>query len=116
MKTKTAELEAAFEAQYEKYEEKIALLEQEKAAVLEATLQKEQERTTTEQQHTLVESLVARFQQVPVEVLSTIWKIRDPERLRRLIVEVVRVPDIGTFAQMVEQAAHDGNGSQVPGP
>jgi hypothetical protein len=82
----------------------LAAMMAQKEAEFEARLQAELEaRLQADLQQTLVETLIARFQQVPVEVLRAVWQIHDLHRLRELITETVRVPDIGAFAQLVEQ-------------
>lgn len=100
---KTAELESAYVAKTAALEAKMATLEA-RTAAMEA-------RINTNLQQALIEALGVRFQQVPAEALSTIWKIRDPERLSQLITEAVKATDIGTFTQKLEQVAHQGNGS-----
>jgi hypothetical protein len=100
------ELQARFQAEKAELERKIRDDEAKKAELERKIRDDEAEKaeleTRSELQHTLVDALLTRFQQVPPAVLRDLWQVKRIRDLHTLIVGVVQAADVEEFAAMLK--------------
>jgi hypothetical protein len=83
---------------------------QEREAELKIQFRQQEEQLRHDLQQLLEDTLLIHFPSTPLAVVRDMRRVENPAELRRLIVEVQRVPDLAAAERLLREAA--GNGQE----